>query len=336
MAAERLDPAVRDGVLDEVTPRGVRFHHALLAEAAARLRDTRDAHDRLATAWDTVEQRSRGGRRPPGTGCGPPSAPGRSPTRSTPPARSPPSSWPPVSRTRAAGLLRDAREVGAECVDRPELRANVALDLADVLQRARRPRSRAEPLPGGGRAGPRVLRTPSRAARAEVGANLWVTAFVPDLPRVRRLEDALDALPPEELHLRATLLGRLTIVGGADVDATDRVRAWADEAVAVARATGDPVLIAQALINQTMSAKSRSEVDGGIVAADEVVRLAERAGRSDLALHGHQRRAGHYLNRGDLGAANQSLGRAEVLAALLPVSRGGARARCSSAPRSSH
>ena len=141
---------------------------------------------------------------------------------------------------------------------------------------------------------------------------------MPDLPRVRRLEDALDALPPEELHLRATLLGRLTIVAGADVDATDQVRAWADEAVAVARATGDPVLVARALINQTMSAKSRSEVDGDIVAADEVVRLAERAGRSDLALHGHQRRAGHYLNRGDLGAANESLGSAEVLAALLP------------------
>ena len=93
-------------------------------------------------------------------------------------------------------------------------------------------------------------------ARAEAGANLWVAAFVPDPPRVRRLEDALGALPPEELHLRATLLGRLTVVGGADVDATDRVRAWADEAVAVARATGDPVLVAQALINQTMSPRA--------------------------------------------------------------------------------
>ena len=141
---------------------------------------------------------------------------------------------------------------------------------------------------------------------------------MPDLPRVRRLEDALDALPPEELQLRATLLGRLAIVGGANVDATDQVRAWAAEAVAAARATGDPILIAQSLINQAISAKSRSEVDGVIGAADEVVRLAERAGRSDLALHGHQRSAGHYINRGDLGAANESLGSAEVLAALLP------------------
>ena len=68
---------------------------------------------------------------------------------------------------------------------------------------------------------------PVTRARAEVGANLFANAFVPDLPRMRRLEDALENLPAEELHLRATLLARLTIVGGADVDATDRVRAWA-------------------------------------------------------------------------------------------------------------
>ena len=155
-------------------------------------------------------------------------------------------------------------------------------------------------------------------ARAEIGANLFASAFVPDLPRMRRLEDALDALPAEELHLRATLLSRLTIVGRADVDATDRVRAWADEAVAVARSTGDPVLIAQSLLDQLMAPPSPAEIDASLVAADEVVRLAERAGRPDLAVYGHQRRAGHHLNRGDLGAAGHALGRAEVLAALLP------------------
>ena len=53
-AAGRLDPAMRDGVLDEVAPTGVRFHHALLADAAERLGNARDVHDRLATAWDTV------------------------------------------------------------------------------------------------------------------------------------------------------------------------------------------------------------------------------------------------------------------------------------------
>src|SRR4029079_12743550 len=53
-AAERLDPAVREDVLAEAAPSGVRFHHALLAEAATRLGDARDVHERLANAWDTV------------------------------------------------------------------------------------------------------------------------------------------------------------------------------------------------------------------------------------------------------------------------------------------
>jgi tetratricopeptide (TPR) repeat protein len=316
VAAERLDPAVRDGVLDEVTPRGVCFQHALFAEAAERRCDTRDAHDRLATAWDTVstlEGRSFAARHRLRAAAGTVLVAEAVDAACEVAAELVAAG----QQERAAALLRDAREVGAECLDRPELRANVALDLANVLHRlgdldpalnlfheaAELARGSSDPL---------------TRARAEAGPDLWVTAFVPDLPRVRRLEDALDALPPQELRLRAALLGRLTIVAAADVDATDQVRAWAGEAVAVARATGDPTLIARALINQTMSAKSRSEVDGVIVAADEVVRLAERAGRSDLALHGHQRRAGYYLNRGDLGAANECLGSAEVLAALLP------------------
>ena len=86
----------------------------------------------------------------------------------------------------------------------------------------------------------------------------------------------------------------------------------------MARSTGDPVLIAQTLLDQLMAPPSPADIDAGLVAADEVVGLAERAGRPDLAVYGHQRRAGHHLNRGDLGAAGHALGRAEVLAALLP------------------
>ncbi len=315
-AVERLEPAEREGVVDEVAPGGVRFRHALLAEAAGRLTDTRYVHDQLAMAWDTVgtlDGRAAASRHRLHAADGA-SAIADAVEVACEVAADLVAAG---QQARAAGLLWDAREVGAECVERRELLANVALDLAEVLswlgdlnpaldlyhEAAELARGCSDPL---------------TRARAEAGANLRVTAFVPDLPRVRRLEDALDALPPEELHLRATLLGRLTIVGGADVDATDRVRAWADNGIAVARATGDPTLIAESLINKAMSANSRSEVDDVIVAADEVVRLADRAGRSDLALYGHQRRAGHYLNQGDLGAANESLGSAEVLAALLP------------------
>lgn len=313
---ERLERAREDGVLDEVTAGGVRFHHALLADAAERYGDRRDRHARLASAWDAV-----GGVRGRASACGHRlrAVVGTDSVADT------------VAQActvaaelvaaglegRAASLLWDAREVGAECVDRIELRANVALDLAEVLSslgdltRALNLYEEAADLARG-------CPDPVVRARAEVGADLWATAFVPDLPRLRRLEDALQALPAAELRLRARLLGRLTLVGGADPDATERVRAWADEAVAVARTLDDPVLTAQLLVNQMIGASSREEVDAGIAVADEVVRLAERAGRSDLALVGHQRGAGFHLNNGDLAAANRSLGRAEVLAAVLP------------------
>jgi tetratricopeptide (TPR) repeat protein len=313
---ELLGPALRDGVLDEVSPGGVRFRHALLAETASRLQDNHPLDARLASAWEAVggldARASAVGHRL------------RAATTTAEIAGAVATTCEVAAelvaagrQARAAGLLAEADKAASASVELLELRARVELDLADVLtwlgdldralsfyhQAADLARSASDP----------VLR-----ARAEIGANLYASAFVPDLPRMRRLEDALRTLPPEERHLRATLLGRLTIVGRADVDATDQVRAWADEAVAVARSTGDPVLVAQALLDHSMAPTTPAEIDASLVAADEVVSIAVRAGRSDLAMSGHQRRAGYYLNRGDLGAASLALARAEVLAAVLP------------------
>jgi hypothetical protein len=253
---ERLEPAVREGVLDDVSPAGVRFHHALLAEAAERLGDPRELHDRLAAAWtvvDGVDGRAAAVGHRLRAAVGTSAAAG-----SVEKACAVAAELVALDQqARAAALLWEARHAATGCVEPRELRANVALDLAKVLSwlgdldPALSLYQEAAQLA-------RECENPVTRARAEVGANLWATAFVPDLPRMRRLEEALDRLPPEELRLRARLLGRLTIVGSADVDATDRVRAWADEAVAVARTTGDPVLIAQSLLDQTMSPTSRS------------------------------------------------------------------------------
>jgi hypothetical protein len=294
----------------------VRFHHALLADAAERYGDRRDRHARLASAWDAVS-----GVRGRASACshrlaavvGTDSVADTVAQACTVAAELVAAGL----QGRAASLLWDARGVGAQCVDRIVLRADVALDLAEVLSRLG-DLTRALNLYEEAADLARGCADPVIRARAEVGADLWATAFVPDLPRLRRLEDALEALPADELRLRARLLGRLTLVGGADPDATGRVRAWAGEAVAVARTVDDPVLTAQLLVNQMIGASSREDVDAGVAVADEVVRLAERAGRSDLALVGHQRGAGFHLNRGNLAAANRSLGRAEVLAAVLP------------------
>jgi hypothetical protein len=314
--ARRLEPAHRGGVLAEVSADGVRFRHALLAETAERLADPREQHHRLATAWDAVggvdgSAAAAAHRLRAADG-------GTTRSDAVRHAREVAAELVTAGQqSRAAGLLWQARGAAADGVEDRELRANVTLDLAEVLSWL----GDMEPALTLFQEAAELARgcpDPVTRARAEVGANLWVSAFVPDLPRMRRLEDALEALPPEERHLRARLLGRLTIVGGADVDAIEQVRAWADESVTVARSTGDPVLIAQTLLDQTQVPTTRVEFDTDIVAAQEVVRLAEHAGRSDLALYGHQRCAGHHLNHADIGAASQSLGHAEVLAALLP------------------
>ena len=313
---ELLGPALQEGMLEAVSPGGVRFRHALFAEAAARLGDSYELHSRLAAAWEAVhglDARASAARhrlRAVATATGIADAVDSTCDVAAELVAA-------GQQTRAAGLLAEAKQMADAFVEPPDLRARVALDLADVLSwlgdldRALPSYQEAAELA-------RTSADPVLRARAEIGANLFASAFVPDPPRMRRLEDALDALPADEQHLRATLLSRLTIVGRADVDATDRVRVWADDAVAVARSTGDPVLVAQTLLDQLMAPPNPDEMDATLVAADEVVGLAERAGRPDLAVYGHQRRAGHHLNRGDLGPARHALGRAEVLAALLP------------------
>lgn len=319
LLAARLGPAVRGGVLDQLSAGGVRFHHELLAEAAVRHADVPDLHDRLATAWQKVggvDGRSAAiAHRLQAAGADAGSAGSAAAVAD---ARAVAAELVAVGQqARAAGLLWAARTVADRCADRPELRADVAVDLADVLswlgdlepalelyqEAAELARASADPL---------------ARARAEVGANLWAAAFVPDLARMRRLEDALDGLPADERRLRAALLGRLTVIGGADVDATDRVAAWSTEAVELARSVGDPVLIAELLLDSVRPATSPPALAAAMIATDEAIRLAERAGRSDLSISGHQRRSGLLLNNGDIGGAGQALGRAEVLAALLP------------------
>ena len=168
-ATELLQPALRDGVLDEVAPTGVRFHHALLAEAAERLGDPREMNERLSAAWqsvDSVEGRAAAAghrlRAAAGTSAVADAVAAARDVAAELVAAG--------QQTRAAGLLWEARQAGTECRDRPELRANVALDLADVLTWL-------------GDLGPALTRyqeaaelargsaDPVTRARAEVGAN---------------------------------------------------------------------------------------------------------------------------------------------------------------------
>jgi tetratricopeptide (TPR) repeat protein len=315
-AADRLAVAVRGRVLDEVSGSGVRFVHALLSEAAVRLADGPAVHAQLAAAWAAIG--GLGGRTA-ATVHRLRAVVGTSDVAAVIDAASDVGAELVAAgeQARAAALLQDAWAVSAECLDRPELRAKVALELAEVLgwlgdfDLAHEHYERAAELAR--ETSDVLLRT-----RAEIGVALFVNPFLPDPSRRRRLEEALAAIPAAELRLRTALLGRLAVVGGADLDDVDQARAWGNEAVDLARRTGDPLLIVQALLDRFMSPPDRAERDARLAVADEVVRLAERVGRGDLALQGHQWHFGHHLNHGALAAASAALERAELLAELLP------------------
>ncbi len=315
-AADRLAPAVRAGVLAEVGPTGVRFRHALWAEAAERHADGRDVHAGLAAAWEAV-----GGLEARAAATGHrvhAAADGEQLVTAVNSAIEVAAELVGADeQARAVALLRAARDAAVGCADLAQLRARVSADLADVLgwlgdfDLARTCFEEAAEL---SRRGADALLT----ARAEIGIAMWANPFLPDPSRLRRLEQALAALPAEELRLRAALLGRLAVVAGPQLDADHRARAFADDAVDAARRTGDPLLIVQALLDRYISPTTREELDARLIVADEVIALAERAGRGDLALQGHQWRFSHHLNRGDVAAAGRALGRAELLAELLP------------------
>jgi hypothetical protein len=176
--ADRLGPARRDGVVDQVTRSGVRFHHALLADAAERLADVRSLHAQLAAAWEAI-----GGLdgRAAAAGHRLRAAVGASEAADAVVGACDLAAELVAAehQSRAAGLLRDACDVAVECVDRPELRARASLDLAKLLRwlgdldLALERYQEAE----------RLARLSSDAvlrAKAAVGAYLWANAFVPD------------------------------------------------------------------------------------------------------------------------------------------------------------
>jgi len=309
---DRLAPAVDARVLDRVTADGVRFRHSLLRDAAIGRSDVRTVHQRLAAAWSTVP----GGRARAVAHA----LHAASPTDAREAIEAAQEAADELARSGqragAAGLLRDAADVAATA-GFTTLRAELLLDLGDVLVwlddgSAGETYELARQLLG-------TEADPTAVARAEVGAAIQHRSFHSDPARRRRLEHVLTGLDGDAHRLRAALLGRLAVVAGAEPDGADDARRWADEAIDAARRSGDPVLIAQALLDRHISPASPAELDEQARVAPEVIALAERAGRHDLAVQGHQWLASHHLDHADLTSAEHHLHSADVLAALQPA-----------------
>jgi hypothetical protein len=209
-----------------------------------------------------------------------------------------------------AGAL-EAIELGAEAS--PAQRLEASLSLAGALYAAGdigTARSRFRTVASAARR----LGTADVQARAAVGFSEVQAYGEIDDEAIALLQDALDALPPDDSVLRARALALL----GQRLDpVTDIARSEAllDEGVAMARRVGDPdalvrVLSAAALVDwRPERAASRA------AAIDEVLALTVRSADPAAVFWARTLRLRDALEAGDTATAVKELGRLERLAA---------------------
>lgn len=143
---------------------------------------------------------------------------------------------------------------------------------------------------------------PALLAAAALGSTGGTTGFEVDLSdpdRVGLLEEALAALPASEAGLRSAVSARLS-VALAFTGAERRRRELADDAVASARALGDPRVLADALAARCEALAGPDHVAERRAAATEIVGCAQQAHDRPRELLGRRLRivalaeAGHW------------------------------------------
>lgn len=201
---------------------------------------------------------------------------------------------------------------GAEDARRCEL----LLGLGDARLRAReRDASRATFRRAG-----EVARAAGRSdllARAALGFGGRAEFGVGPDPEMRALlDEALAALSADAVALRARILSRM--VGTSPYAETMATRrALSEEAVTLARRTGDPATLADALAAQHWALLGPDHVPARLAVADEMRAVAEAGGERAWAFLAHDFRFGAYLALGDVTAADRELDALRLVAAEL-------------------
>ncbi len=150
-----------------------------------------------------------------------------------------------------------------------------------------------------------LSRTFARAALGYGGPTPWVRAGG-DRRVVPLLEQALDGLSEEELDLRARLLARLA---GALRDEHSRARrdVLSNEAVELARRSGNAVALMHALEGRAESIMAPDTLTTSVELASELIELAERVGDRRWGVHGHASRHVARTMLGDIEGAETDL-----------------------------
>lgn len=134
---------------------------------------------------------------------------------------------------------------------------------------------------------------------------------------VAMLEAALDVLGDEDPRLRAELLGRLAAALYWQPETLERRRTLCDEALAIARASGEPIAVAVALHHGRHALWGPDDLERRLADANEATRLAERAGDRERGLQARQWKISDLLEIGDGYGADVEIDAFGRLAAAL-------------------
>lgn len=169
---------------------------------------------------------------------------------------------------------------------------------------------------------------PEHLAQAALG----VVGFNPDarqagIEGVRLLEEALTRLPRGDSPLHVRMLARLSLehylltksaLMPITPDLAMQLRSRSDEAVAMARRLGDPIVLAHALVMRGRQ-DALHPYDERLSNADEVIRVATAANDLQLTAWGLDIKIEVSLACGDMAAAYEALERLEAVADQLQL-----------------
>jgi tetratricopeptide (TPR) repeat protein len=146
-----------------------------------------------------------------------------------------------------------------------------------------------------------------RIVYARAGDDEWILPL---------LEEALAALPQDEVELRVNLLARLA---AALRDEASRARrdAVSREAVELARRSRDPAVLANALDGRAITIVAPDTVAEILAIATELLELAEATGDREQVVHAHMHRLGALVTTGDIERARAGLEAASRVAGAL-------------------
>ena len=134
---------------------------------------------------------------------------------------------------------------------------------------------------------------------------------------VSLLEAALARLGRRASGLRARVLARLAVALYHTGDSAPRRRALSDESLRVSRRARDAASELAALYSRQWAIWGPDTVADRLLAAGEMVRLAERLGDAEMRFHAHRFRFMDLLEQGTSAALGRELATCEQLAAQL-------------------